>query len=497
MKNLLKYSFIFLTTIAVLTSCVDDSFDEPKKDILSDCQAPTYVDETGVTKLMGKTIEVTAMYALATNPIVVGGVSNAPIYINNTNPPITVPPTPIKEIPTFVEGYIVSSDEAGNFYKNMYIQPLDGSMGFNLSIDEGDMYNKGFYPGRKVYLKLNGLAYAEPTSFAGGLTFGAKPTDIYWVDRLAAFDYKKHLFASCEVIDEDKPGYVPSITIAQATASNNVYLNKLVDIVGVQFKAECSTYSSKSSDTSLKLVNSNTATQTLDLRTSKYATFAGNQVPIGNGKIRGVLTKYGSTYQIVIRSERDVKLTNPRVGVVASPPKIGSSANIFNATLNENFTSYTAPTNDALIPKYINQVEIGSKYWDIKSFGTNKYLQTSAFNNGCVKNYFVVPVNFTTANSISFKTLDGYNNGVPLKVYYSTTYTPGMNMSSANLVDISTNFTYADGRPATLSSYASTFTPSGAYTFPTSLTGNGYIIFEYDGTNGTTTTYQIDDIVIN
>ena len=49
----------------------------------------------------------------------------------------------------------------------------------------------------------------------------------------------------------------------------------------------------------------------------------------------------------------------------------------------------------------------------------------------------------------------------------------------------------------TTSGYASSFVNSGAYLIPPSLTGNGYFIFEYDGTNGITTTIQIDDINVN
>jgi hypothetical protein len=494
--KIIKNILLAVVTIGLTTSCVNDGFETPKQD---DCVKQIYTDEIGVVRNMAKTFDVSALYTLAVNPTLINNVSNAPLYIKNTTPPLTLPPTPAKEIPEFLEGYVVSSEEGGNFYKNMYIQPLDGSMGFNLSIDEGNLYTKGFQPGRKVFLKLNGLAYAEPTSFAAGLIIGAKPTSIYAVDRLQDYEYKKHLFASCDIVDENT--IVSSITLAQAIAPNNIYLNKLVEISNVQFRAECSNYSSKVSDTSLKLVNSTTSTATLDLRTSKYASFAGNIVPSGNGTIRGVLTKYGSLYQIIIRTERDVKFTNPRVGAVLPrpPAKIGAISTIFNSSLIEDFSSYVAPINDALIPKYINQTDIGQKFWDIKSFGNpvNKYIQTQGFGNGCVKNYFIVPVNFTDANGMSFKTLDGFNNGLPLKVYYSMDYTPGDNVASKTLIDISSKFTYADGRPTTASNYASTFTPSGYFLFPRELTGNGYIIFEYDGTNGTTTTYQIDDIIIN
>jgi hypothetical protein len=475
MKNLLK-KITAIASVAILTGCVNDSFDIPKQD---SCVAPTQTI-AGVTTPLAKTKEVSAMWTLATN--------TTAVYTAND----------------VLEAYVISSDEGGNFYKSMYLQPLDGSKGLNISYDNTNTFTKLYYPGRKVFVKLNGLAYANPTSFARGLVFGAPPTDIYAVDRLGPQAFLSQVVPSCDMVSEET--YVKKFTTISAVLSDT-YMNNLVEISGVQFKdfSTCNpiTYSTKDFDTSLNISNG-VASTVLAIRTSKYSHFAGTPIPGGNGTIRGVLSKYGSGYQIILRTDKDVKFTNPRVMPVIppSPPaKIGTLSTTFNATLNENFNSYIAPTNDATIPKYINQVDLGSKYWDIKTFNGAKYLQTSAFNIGFIKNYFIVPVDFTAANGMSFKTLDGYNNGVPLKVYYSTTYTPGMKMVNANLIDITSNFILADGRllPSpnnTVSAYASTFTPSGLYSFPTSLTGNGYIIFEYDGTCYTTT-YQIDDIVIN
>ncbi|MBC7641217.1 MAG: choice-of-anchor J domain-containing protein [Flavobacterium sp.] len=470
MKNIVKLSVILVLMIS-FSGCVSEYYKAPdlKTAALSDCKNPGL--------LANKT--VADIWAIAVNPTVPAG--------------STIPSTPIYSADDIIEGYVISSDEGGNFYKSMFFQPLDKSRGFNLSTDLSYAYINDYLVGRKVYVKMKGLAYCNPTSYAAGLTFGGKPTDKYNVDRLSIYETKKAFVPSCDFISED--ALVNSgLTISQV--KNDIYLNTLVELKNTQFKSDCTTYSGKDFDTSLKLTDASGAT--LDLRTSRYSNFAGKYVSSGNGTIRGILSKYGSGYQIAIRTERDVKFNNPRIGTAVSPPKIGATSTTFNSTLNENFTSYSN-TAAANIPAYINQVDIGTKYWDIASFGTptNRYIQTSAFNNGCTKNYFVVPVNLATAKTLSFKTADGYNNGLPLKVYYSTNYTPGTNMNQATLIDISSKFIFADGRPATSSGYASSFTPSGTYNIPGELSGNGYFIFEYDGTTGVTTTYQLDDIVIN
>jgi hypothetical protein len=85
---------------------------------------------------------------------------------------------------------------------------------------------------------------------------------------------------------------------------------------------------------------------------NSYATFASNAVPSQNGKIRGVMTKYNSDYQFMIRTLKDVDLTNSRLDIDLYPP-IGGTAIVYDAALNEPFTSYTT-TNQQVFPKLGN-----------------------------------------------------------------------------------------------------------------------------------------------
>lgn len=458
MKNNIKNIIPLIVSFTLFSSCVNNSFDSPASET---CLSP------GLTK----TKEVAAIYTLAKNPVATA--------------PSIIPNTPSYAADDIIEAYVISSDEGGNFYKSMYLQPLDGSKGFNLSIDEANLYTQNFPPGKKVFLKLNGLAYANPNSFGRGLIFGAPPTEQYPVDRLSNSKYKNYLIPSCDIVSEDE--IVKHLTLSQTLTDKN--LNTLVEIEDVQFKIDCATYSSKDYDTSLKITN---GTQTLDLRTSRFANFSGNQVPSGRGNVRGVLTKYGSVYQIVIRTERDVKMTNPRIPTI-SLPKVGTNLQYLSA-FKETFENYAVTTKGANFPKYINDATIGTKYWDVVLFSANKYIQVSAYNSGCTKTYLVIPVDLTAANGFSFTSKDGYNDGDPLKVYYSTNYVPGNAISQASLVDITKEFVISSGNTA---AYGSRFINSGVYRIPETLTGNGYFIFEYDATSGITTTMQLDDIIVN
>ena len=198
----------------------------------------------------------------------------------------------------------------------------------------------------------------------------------------------------------------------------------------------------------------------------------------------------------MVRTLNDINLTDARMEIDFFPPLVGASI-VYNNTLNEPFTSYTT-TNQQNFPAYINDAATGSRYWQRKIFSGNTYIQMSSFGGTPEANrtLFIVPINMTAANTLQFKTKAGFNNGAVLKVYYTTDYVPGNQITTATLTDITSSFTIDNG-PS--SGYSSNFLNSGVYNIPVGVTGNGFFVFEYigNGSGGPTTTMQIDDIVIN
>ena len=395
-----------------------------------------------------------------------------------------------------IEGYVTSSDEKGTFYKSISFQSkqIDGGsapIGFSVPINITTLYGKGFTPGRKVYIKLKGLYIAKVFgSMQIGTLFNGQ------VGRLTEFEWQNYVFPSATKVSEESLVR----TLSLATAFNDANQNTLVELDNVQFTEESinRTYydvDSGGGATNHLLVSGTGGTQRI-IRFSSFAPFTGNQVPTGNGKIRGVLSKFSTTFQFVVRYENDIKLINPRVDVY---PAFVGNANVFSATVNEPFTSYL--TNQTNFPKYINDAFVGSRYWQVKNFSSNNYIEMSAFNGAGnpgvkAKTYFFVPVDFTAANSFTFKEEMRFNSGEALKVYYvsSANYTAGSVINLPSFTNISGNFniTY----PANGASENS-FNSAGTYAIPASLTGTGYFVFEYTGTTTVTTTVQIDDVVIN
>jgi hypothetical protein len=397
------------------------------------------------------------------------------ITFNNTANPVLYTANDI------IEAYITSTDETGTFYNTICLQDIatNTSQPIGLSVIANfSSYSKGFTPGRKMYIKLQGLytAIVDGSLKIGTLYNGE-------IGRISENEWQNYLFPSATLVSENDMVR----TVSLATAASNINLNTLIEINNVQFADGSLTRTYFDVDSGGSATNHNIVDiaggTTRYFRVSQYALFAYQNVPSGRGTIRGVMTKYGTDYQFIVRHESDVKLTNPRTYT-------------FYSTLNENFESYAISQKGFV--NYLNFATSGTKDWIVKSVNSSKCIQMSAFGGSLESNksYFVLPVDFTAANTLAFSVdADFYSNGLGLKVYRSPNYVPGRKLSEATLFDITSAFTLPTAS-------TTSFSNAGTYTIPSSITGNGFIIFEYTGSNISgsnllTTNCNIDNIVIN
>lgn len=462
MKNIFLKTILLLTVAIGFTGCVtDDRYSTPNPALVTYTFTPT------------KTVAEI----------------NAAAVVVSTDDPVVAPVQYTAD--DIIEAYVTSSDEKGTFYKSVSFQtiPSDGSapIGFSVPINVSTLYGRGFNPGRKIYIKLNGLYTGK---VYGSLQIGSLYEGT--IGRISENEWQNHLFPSDVVVSEET--FVRTMNLSTAYADVNQ--NTLIELNMVQF-ADGSlnrTYydvDSGGGATNHMLVATTGGAEQI-IRFSSFAPFTGKQVPSLSGKIRGVLTKYDTDFQFIVRTENDIKLNNPRVFIDNS---IGGSALVYSGSFTEPFTSYTA-SNQQIFPGYLNNAVTGSRYWQVKTFSGNKYIQMSSFGGTPEANrtLFLVPVDMTAASTFSFKTASGFDNGSTLKVYYTTNYVPGNHISTATLVNITSVFNIPAGPSNNYSSFAS----SGPYNIPAGVTGNGFFIFEYTGNgNGITTTMQIDDITVN
>lgn len=397
------------------------------------------------------------------------------------------------------DAYVVSSDEQGNFYKTISFQDKTSSptVGLQIEVDKSNNY-LDFPVGAHIRINAKGLRLGTDR---GVVKLGAEdPT--YAIGRIPSSLVSRYVSGVCNGSKLDIQTITPTALTSLAEAKQSMYINTLVTVPNVQFTtAEIFPVHKKYIDydgagqgiDTDRNIEDNTGASTV-IRNSGFFKSGGVLLPKGNGSITFVVSRYNTSWQMLIRSLSDVNIPESGTRFDAAPPK-GGTAITYTGAFVENFESYsTSPANLEVFPKYVNDPAIGNRYWQLKTFGGNKYIQLSAnAGTGAYHTYFIVPVDFTAANSMSFKVNVGFYNGQALKVYTSTNYQPLGDITAATLNDITSNFTI----PTAPASGYGVLTNAGTYNFPTALTGNGYIIFKYEGANpGVTTTIQLDDITV-
>ena len=257
-----------ILVVLVLTGCVKDrNFDEPKKSCASDLVAnATYS-------------EVKNLY------------TEGVIQIQDD---------------LIIEGYVISSDEAGNFFSSLHFQdkPDNPSEGFQLEFDLRDSHL--FYPVRsKIFIQLKGLYLGKQKGvYKLGGTFSSFGN--LSIGRLPANVVSQHLFSSCDVLVSATPTQISLSTLDDSMVNTLVELNDVeiiedeLSLSFAEIKEETERTLIDCSDNEIVLLNSG------------YSDFQSVVLPEGNGSVVGVLIKDNDDFQIVIRDLDDINLQNER-----------------------------------------------------------------------------------------------------------------------------------------------------------------------------------------
>lgn len=449
MKN--RYSPLVFSIISLISlvflSCVEDETSIPELM----CNQPNLAINTSVVEVRNNTNPVAAKY----------------LYDD------------------IMEGYVISSDESGNFFKTISIQTLPAknvvTQGFSIGVDATNTYIN-YRVGRKVFIKLKNQ-FTDINY--GSLRIGSLYVNAYGntsVGRIDQNDYKNVLNASCEVIDESK--LIRSLSISELLNDNNI--NTLVELSNVQFSdAAMGRHYFEESNNIGGATNWNLrdkAGNQVIFRTSRYANFASKLVPKGSGTVRGILTKYGSDYQIMIRSEKDISMEGKR------------SVPFFS----EDFQMVQNNVNFSL-PGWSNIVEKGTKLWKSTVFAGNGYAEfnTTGTTAAEIVAWLVSPkINIDDYKNavLSFRSaqhdlkVDSPLNS--LEVYVSTNF-DGFNVANAEWIKL-------EAILPTLSTPVRQFISSDRIDL-SSYSGNIHIAFKYVGSgkdkilNGA---FMVDDVVI-
>ncbi len=417
MKKLL---FASMSLMMVVSSCIKEKFDEPPINI------------PRVNFQANKTIaELKAMYSSGLD------------LITDT---------------IIIKGTVISSDEAGNIYKSLYIQ--DNTGGLLIALDRTNLYTT-FRPGQRVFIKCKGLYLGN---YGGVIQLGYIYNNA--IGRIPDAIIGNHLFR------DSLPGPVPTPLQRQISTitGNDLCMRIKIDNltfenVGVEFAPQ----TAPATDRKLLDQNGNS----IILRTSKYANFASYLTPKGKGSVTAILSSYNGTYQLYINSYNDLEWD--------------TTAQTQTTLINETFD--VAPTN------WIIYSIASNKNWEYHATYTCMYISGYGANEPS-HDWLISPaINLTGVSSpvLTFRTWTKYtDNGLtePLTVWISEDY-PGIgNPTQANWTKLS---------PTLSPTNSQTWTPSGdidlsAYVGKTIRIGFKYLS---SGTgSGTTSNWEVDEFKI-
>jgi len=402
------------------------------------------------------------------------------------------------DTPIFVEnglafkGYVSSSDQTGNFFKEVFLQdsPDNPTTGIKLIINQVDSYNQ-YNVGREVYVRLTGLYIGEERVGSDVITIGGTTeTDQFGttVARLTENQRATKIFRS-----ETTAEIVPKVQSFSQISSEDIGV--FVKFENVQFADNLNgaRYFDPSQD-----FDTQRTLQACDgfgysnfkLETSSFASFKEALLPTGNGSIAGVIAKTfdASAFILALNNLDDVNMEGSRCAPL--------SIDDFTVVYEEDFESAVNNTN-LDFTGWTNFAEAGTFKWREKTFSGNGYAEFSTFNSGSPSNiaWLITPSFDMDAQEnefLNFKAaqhhLDSPNN--TLEIFVSSDY-DGTNVLATTWIQI-------DAAIPTQSNDWYEFVDSGLIDL-SSYTGNLYVAFKVVG-SGTDTTldgaYQIDDVVL-
>ncbi len=238
--------------------------------------------------------------------------------------------------PYIIKGRVISSDATGNIYKSMYIQDETGAI--TLSINQNSLYN--FYPfGQEIVINLSAIDVKYPDretseTIDGSVNFYiGKYAGLQQIGGLGVYNGTQQVsFMSNELFksgvqlkgnpdtdvhyirfgDEyptDGKMYCIQSTIEQinsCTSSDEIrkMQSQLVELQNVSFQdGGKEIFAPYEANASRNLTDA--SGQTIIVRNSGYATFYNDLLPEGTGRVRGLLSYFNGSWQIVLRSRAD------------------------------------------------------------------------------------------------------------------------------------------------------------------------------------------------
>jgi hypothetical protein len=263
-----KQLLIFILFTGLLSSCIEDNFDQP----------PTTGSDPNI-EVTATIAELKAMY------------TGTAMELSDT---------------LVISGIVVADDESGNFYKSIVIQDATG--GILIRMNSTTLYQT--YPvGRRLFIKLGGMWIGEYNGLIQ-LGVGKSLGTINEVDPIPSTLFDTFILRGTmnnDVIPVD-------VNILDLDDS---YQNMLIRLQNVQYIVADTNKTYAPGLTSQSIYLEDCGGNQIIVRTSGYSTFANAPVENLNGEFVAVYSVYGADKQLIVRDLSDVKMNGVRCGPYA------------------------------------------------------------------------------------------------------------------------------------------------------------------------------------
>ena len=409
------------------------------------------------------------------------------------------------DAPLYIEGYVVSSDAAGNFFEEIIVQNTtdendladDPRRGFKVEINVRDVGNFFNY-GRKVYIKLNDLAVGESN---GVLTLGKDIGNS--LGQLEPYEYTDYVIRDPEVFT-----ITPKMVSIPDLSSEDE--NTLIQISDAQFVKSAvqntNTYAGEASDQfdGFRTIESCETNATIILQTSTFADFKSFPLAPGRGTITGVYSRdFGDDFSVlIVRDTSAIDFTNPDR---CDPIELDCGIAASQGTSNLFEDDFEGQTTNSLISGngWTNYIQAGSEGWEAYSSGGNNpsigiSARIGAFNSNDNSNigWLITPqIDFDAQDNetLVFQTSNSFSDNSTLELLFSTDWDgTEANITTANWGVLPAAYIVQD------SDFFGSWFDSGVVDL-SCAEGNMYIAFKYSGgdVNDFTGTYELEGVSVD
>lgn len=436
--------FYFLSFVLFFSSCVDLEYDQP----------PTCCDDVELETNINIS-EIKAMFP--------GG---EPMEITDD---------------LVFDAVVAADDESGNFYKGLIIQDETGAI--ELRMDQINLYS--IYPeGRKIFVKMNGLLLG---TFNGNLQIGHsinEEGDMVGIasTMLDTFVVRGSVDNEIEIFDAN---------LGNLTANLQ---NQPIRLSGVEFEDPSGTYADAINFLRGFEIIQDCNENQIELVTSGYADFAGDELPDGNGEIVAIYSLYNGSPQLLLRSTEDVVMLEARCdgGGTGGDPCIASIELTPVSTLDEDLNDQSA--DQAIdLDGWANIACAGDRTWLAKEFDGNIYAQATSFNSSSNEDIMYLisrNLEFSSSSYLQFESAQAFYEHDGLTAMISTDFTESQDVTKATWIEL-------NAKIAGSSDDFHTWVDSGVISLSDYAGKEGVIAFKYEGTSASnTTSYRIDNVVV-